>query len=249
MTAPDFSPRSAAAGVELARSLADNPEVTQALHALVEMALAAGICDEASVTLVGKDGSVDSAAVSSPSAGEADALQYELGEGPCLRAAETSGVWVVPDTRSDARFPRWGPAAADSGVGATVSVHLFTERRALGGLNLYRAAAGPISEDDIEAARMVGAHASVTLARLRTERELWRAVDARHLIGQAQGILIERLGLTPERAFAVLKRYSSDHNRKLNDVARDLVNTGQLPGQARPAARADVDLQDADSAG
>ena len=248
MTDPDFSPRSETATLELARALADNPEVAKALQALVDMAMAAGICDEASVTLVGRDGSTESAAVSSPAAAAADRLQYDLGEGPCLRAAETSGVWFVSDTRTDPRWPRWGPAAAANGVGWTISVHLFTEHRALGGLNLYRAAPGPIDAAEIEVARVIAAHASVTLARLRTEKELWRAVDARHLIGQAQGILIERLGLTPERAFAVLRRYSSDHNRKLNDVARDLVTTGRLPGQARPGSSDDEGLLGAEPA-
>ena len=62
---------------------------------------------------------------------------------------------------------------------------------------------------------MVAAHASVALAKVRSERDLWRAIDSRHLIGQAQGMLMERFKLSPEKSFAVLRRYSQQHNIKL----------------------------------
>jgi AmiR/NasT family two-component response regulator len=52
----------------------------------------------------------------------------------------------------------------------------------------------------------------------------------RNLIGMAQGILIERLKITPDRAFAVLSRLSQESNTKLRDVARRLVETGEIPG-------------------
>jgi AmiR/NasT family two-component response regulator len=51
----------------------------------------------------------------------------------------------------------------------------------------------------------------------------------RTLIGQAQGILMERLKMTPDRAFAVLSRLSQERNEKLRNVARQLVETGELP--------------------
>jgi hypothetical protein len=85
----------------------------------------------------------------------------------------------------------------------------------------------------VDIARVVAAHASVALARFRIEHNLWSAVDARHLIGQAQGILMERYSISAEKAFAVLRRYSQNHNRKLHDIAATLVSTGDLP--ARPA--------------
>ena len=55
------------------------------------------------------------------------------------------------------------------------------------------------------------------------------AMDSRHLIGQAQGILMERFQLDDAGAFAVLRRYSQDNNLKLHDVARLVVDTRRLP--------------------
>ena len=56
-----------------------------------------------------------------------------------------------------------------------------------------------------------------------------QAVDARRLVGQAMGILMERYDLDSDRAFEVLKRYSQDNNRKLRDVALELIDTRKLP--------------------
>jgi AmiR/NasT family two-component response regulator len=42
---------------------------------------------------------------------------------------------------------------------------------------------------------------------------------------------MERFKLAPEKAFAVLRRYSQQHNIKLHEVARELIRTGSLPGE------------------
>lgn len=60
-----------------------------------------------------------------------------------------------------------------------------------------------------------------------------QAVDARKLVGQAMGILMERFDLDGDRAFQVLRRFSQDNNRKLRDVAQELINTRKLPAQPR----------------
>ena len=216
---------------EAARRVADNSDMRRALAGVVELALDACICQHASVTLVRADGVVETAACSDELVEQADQLQYTLGEGPCLRAAEQGGLYVIANTKTDDRWPRWGPAVAELDLHSVLSINLFTDHRVLGALNLYYQPRDEFSDDDIEVARVVAAHASVALARVRAEQDLWRAIDSRHLIGQAQGILMERFALPPERAFAVLRRYSQQHNVKLADVAVTLVATGELPGE------------------
>jgi AmiR/NasT family two-component response regulator len=117
------------------------------------------------------------------------------------------------------------------GLRSVLSIHLFTDARVLGALNLYYTTVEDFSDDEVETARVVAAHASVALARLRSERDLWRAIDSRHLIGQAQGILIERFKLSPEKAFSVLRRHSQQNNIRLHEVAATLVRTGRLPAE------------------
>ena len=58
------------------------------------------------------------------------------------------------------------------------------------------------------------------------------AMGTRELIGQAQGILMERFKITGDAAFQVLVRASSHTNRRVTDIAADLVSTGVLAGPA-----------------
>ncbi|QNK81333.1 GAF and ANTAR domain-containing protein [Nakamurella sp. PAMC28650] len=220
---------------ERARKIASNRSAEDSIAQIVQLALDSVDCEYASVTLVHADGTFETVASSHPVVDQADALQYELNEGPCLTAAETNGLYVVPETATEPRWPNWGPRAAALGLHSILSIHLFTDRQVLGALNLYARPAYQYTEDDIEAAQVVAAHASVSLARSRSEQNLWRAVDSRHVIGQAQGVLMERHSLTAEQAFSVLKRYSQQSNVKLHEVAVILLRTGDLPGQSTPS--------------
>ena len=127
-----------------------------------------------------------------------------------------------------------------------LSIHLFTDHRVLGALNLYYESLVDFSDDEVEVAKVVAAHASVALAKLRSERDLWRAIDSRHLIGQAQGMLMERFKLSPEKAFAVLRRYSQQHNMKLHEVAGSLIKTGRLPAEVEVVAKVTAEPAAAD---
>ena len=53
------------------------------------------------------------------------------------------------------------------------------------------------------------------------------ALKTREVIGQAQGILMERERITADQAFDVLRRASQRMNVKLRDVASHLVETGE----------------------
>jgi AmiR/NasT family two-component response regulator len=72
-------------------------------------------------------------------------------------------------------------------------------------------------------------HAAIALGQIEESDNLWRAIDARKLIGQAQGILMERFDIDEEQSFAVLRRYSQVNNIKLREVARTVVETRRLP--------------------
>ncbi len=58
----------------------------------------------------------------------------------------------------------------------------------------------------------------------------------RELIGQAQGILMERERITADQAFDVLRRASQHLNVKLREIATRLVESGESPTTG-PAGR------------
>jgi AmiR/NasT family two-component response regulator len=75
-------------------------------------------------------------------------------------------------------------------------------------------------------------HAAIALSRVQDSEDYARAIDSRKLIGQAQGILMERYALDQDRAFEVLRRHSQDSNVKLRDVAQMIVDTSGPPASS-----------------
>jgi hypothetical protein len=201
--------------------------VVSAGHAAVEGA------DMVSVTVRGPDGRFHTPVDSTPLAVTLDELQYRFDEGPCVEAARTPGPDVVTsaDLRSGAVFPRWGPAAAEAGVGSVLAVGLFPaggEPRTAA-LNFYSFSAGGLDGSDRDVAIVLAAHASTALAATRASTakdvklaHLEEALRSRDVIGQAKGILMERRGISEDEAFDVLRAASQSLNVKLARVAETL---------------------------
>jgi hypothetical protein len=133
-----------------------------------------------------------------------------------------------------ARDPAW-PAAARraAGAGATGSllcVRVFVSHERLGVLTLHAGGPNAFSGADLDRARSLAALARAAWTQTEHARNLQVALDSRGLIGSAQGVLMERFDLGPDQAIGVLKRISNQSNRKLTDVAEELLRTRQLPG-------------------
>ena len=80
-----------------------------------------------------------------------------------------------------------------------------------------------LGADDVELAEIYAMHAAVALDAARLVEGLQRAVRSRHLIGMAQGMIMQRYGIDMARAFAVLQRWSSHRNLPLREVAEAIV--------------------------
>lgn len=214
---------------EMALRLHDEPGVEETVELVLEYALKAVGADYAGVVFVHSKTRVETVAATDPLIERLDEVQVRTGEGPDLTAlGEVLGV-VVDDTTTDQRWPRWAEEVAGAGIRSLLSVRLSTTASMLGTLNLYSRVPHQFSPDDQAVAHVLARHAAVAIGAARKEQHLWQAVDARKRIGQAQGILMERYDLTPDKAFAVLLRYSQDRNIKLRLVADQLVENGSLP--------------------
>ena len=139
---------------------------------------------------------------------------------------------LVTDTRFDRRWPQWAKQADAVGVRSMLGAGLVTENGAIGTLNVYDVRESHFDVDDQGVANVLARHAAIALTRSRHVDNLWRAIDARKRIGQAQGILMVRYGLDEDQAFQLLLRYSQNENRKLRLVAEEIVQARELPGHA-----------------
>lgn len=214
---------------EIALALHEAPHADQLLELVVEQAWQAVTCRGAGLLLLDGTGRLESAVVSDPQVAKVEQLQVELGEGPALLTMQHHAAVVVGDVGADDRWPQWGALAAEQGLRSMVAVQLSTGEVPFGALSLYSAEPAAFDEDDVAVAEIFALHASIAVATAQEEAGLRRAMDARHLVGQAQGMLMERYGLDPDRAFAVLRRLSQNNRIKLREAAEQVVLMGR-PG-------------------
>jgi GAF domain-containing protein len=235
---------SAAGFAQLAVDLYDAAGMADIVGRVLEYALRATGGDCAGVVLVHRGKGLQTAGVTDRRVVQADRLQLEDGEGPYVPVSRVHDSFVhdsvlhdsvvVCDTVVDRRWPRWSPRVAELGLRSVLTVWLFTTRSTLGALSVYATRPGRFSAANEATARLLAVHAAVAVATAEDASRLAQAVGASTLIGQAQGLLMERFAIDADQAFAVLRRHSQDNNLKLRVVAGQLLATGQLPPGRRP---------------
>lgn len=207
-------------------SLADNlQEVAAAGCSLVER------CSAASITIL-EDGRRRGATVAATNdiARALDQAQYDEDEGPCLYAARTGeAVRIEGDRLADA-WPKFGRAALEHDVVAVLAVPLRAAGDgSVGGLNLY-GREDDFDEPDQRLAEAFAAQASAVVSNalaywgaFEQTRTITLAMESRAVIEQAKGILMSTQRCSPDEAFDLLRRASQRENRKLRDLATEIV--------------------------
>jgi ANTAR domain/GAF domain len=161
---------------------------------------------------------------------QVDALQFELGQGPCLDAVFDQAIYRTGNLATDRRWKRFGPRVADSiGVVSMLSSRLFLEDDAgsVAALNLYAYTVDAFDESAEWTATVLTTHAALALSGARElgrEKRLKTALESNHTIGVAIGILMGRHGITGDQAFDVLALASQHLQRKLADVAGEIID-------------------------
>jgi GAF domain-containing protein len=194
---------------------------------------------EVSVTLM-HEGKPSSVVFTGPLASHLDERQYQAGFGPCTDAAISGETITIDDTSADTAYPDFGRLAWRSGVTHTMSIGLPVERQTIGGMNVYGIGGSPFDEPTKELARAFAGYAAVAVANAglyasvtTLAGNLQRALESRGVIDQAKGILMGRGGITADAAFQLLAKQSQVSQRKLHDVAADLVRevSGDVQGE------------------
>ena len=216
---------------QAARDLQDEGDTQHTLDRGLEIALRlVPGCAYAGVSVVHPDGRIDTPALTDPLVGRIDELQYRVHQGPCLDAIATSEVVSSADLRKEERWPRWAKEVAELGIVGMLCVRLYTSRDTLGALNLLATRTNAFDEDSVVTAGHLAAHLAVALAEAQHAADLRSGALDRSVLGQAEGILMERFSLTPHRSFEVLSQVAQDHNLPLRRVAAELVRTRITPG-------------------
>jgi GAF domain-containing protein len=190
--------------------------------------------DGAGIMLVDLDGKLGFAAASGPRVARMEEVQTASGTGVCYHAFTTNQVVAARSVTDLQRWPDYTQRAQELCFGSVLGVPLNTHGQTIGVLNIYRDREGDWTDEELEVAEIlatVGAGYILSSAQLRAQHDLAEhlqtALDSRGVIERAKGILMAKEGVTAETAFAALRKASMDSNRKLRDVAQELVDRNE----------------------
>ena len=188
-------------------------------------------CDFAGVLLTERV-ALASVSQTGPNVDLMDSLQLHNGEGLCLDPKSHQAIFDAVDPECDALWPNHAPFASSAGMHNVLAVPLGES----GILSLYARYPARFDAADRVKGTLLASLAGIALSAARAREDENRrahnlnlALGTREIIGQAEGILMERERITGDQAFDILRRASQNLNIKLREVAQFLVETGESP--------------------
>jgi hypothetical protein len=229
MTATDRRVREAF--IELTDTLVTDFDIIDYLQRLaVRCAELLGV-SACGVMLADHLGALNLVAASSEEARLVELAQLQAARGPCVDAHRTGTPIQQSDLSSPGQsWPAFASAARAAGFAAVHALPMRLRDETLGAVNLLSDVAGPLDDDTVALGQALADAATIGILHQRAlarhelvAEQLQAALNSRIVIEQAKGFLAERLEVSVDVAFGLLRGYARDHNRKLTAVAADVV--------------------------
>lgn len=225
--------------VGLAEAMVEDFDAVELLQELAERCVELLDCAEVGVLLADTSGALRVMASSSERSEALEVLQTQRGEGPCFESYHRGQQVFSDDLAAEqGRWPTFAPAAVEKGFRSVYAVPMRVRLQALGAMNFFRSEPGRIAEGDLPLGQGLADIAAIALVQQRTGHEhrdvveqLQHALTSRVVIEQAKGMVAERSGISVDAAFSALRAHAREHNRRLSDVAHDIVD-GRLDARA-----------------
>ena len=172
-------------------------------------------------------------------------VQHDIGEGPYLQAFAQDRAISIQDLQAAPAWTRIAAVVGQLHVAGVLSVPVRLAGQPVGTLDVYSTQPRPWTARELEAVAEFAAVAAelvtagVELANRELEvAQLRQALTNRVWIEQAKGVLAATRGTGPDAAFQQLRATARATNRKLAEVAQEVVQDAQ---RDRLAARAQQD--------
>ena len=216
----------------MADNLVDDFDIVDLLTTLSDRCVEVLDIAAAGIMLVAPDGELRVMTSSSEVMRVVELFELQSEQGPCLDCYRTGQPVVNHDlAAADTRWPGFAVVALEAGFRSADAVPLRLRSQTIGALNLFRTEPGALNDSDVVVAQALADVATIALLQHRTavaaeivKDQLTAALDSRILIEQAKGIIAERHHVDMERAFARLRAHARNHNRRLSDIAREVVH-------------------------
>jgi GAF domain-containing protein len=214
----------------MSRFFVGDATLRDTLHRVSELACAAvSSADMVGISML-VEGRPHTAVFTDDTAQEIDAAQYETGVGPCLDAFRHRQVFRIDDMEKDQQWPPFSEAAAAQGIQSSLSVPLLARHEGVGALNFYSRSTAGFSDDDVQIGLQFATQAAIVLANSQAYwdarhlgEDMAEAMKSRATIEQAKGILMGVQRCSADEAFQILVRASQRENRKLREIAEEIV--------------------------
>lgn len=221
----------ATAFVDLADTLVSDYDIADLLYRLVDHSVRLLDATEAGLLLSDQRGSLHVMASSDEKTKLLELFQLQADEGPCLDCYRSGEAVAVADLAANlTRWPRFAPVALAEGYTAVHAFPLRLRKMTIGALNLFSDHPGDLPDDDRYVAQALADIATIAILQERAIQhnetlvaQLEGALASRVVIEQAKGVLAEHGGLDMDQAFQALRDLARNSNRRLADVAHDVV--------------------------
>jgi GAF domain-containing protein len=169
--------------------LLDTGSVHETLQLIVDLAVATVPgCEHAGISFVHRRRTISTPAATDAVALRVDAVQSEVGQGPCLDAMLDEQIFKTDDLATETRWPLFAARVyAQTGIRSMLGLRLFARGRTMGALNLMSAQPAAFGGESLSTAALFAALAAVALNAAQTEETLQLALKSRDIIGQAMG--------------------------------------------------------------
>ncbi len=215
---------------EFTGSIVNPFDLDELLHRLMGHATKVVGAAGAGVMLAGERGDLEFVAASEQRVVEAEHHQASLQAGACFEAFTTNRVVAVTDLGAEHRWPDYAERVASLGLCSVLGVPMNAFGQTIGVINFYREDPSHWSHEDVDAAEIItsmGAGYVLSANRLRAQHtlseQLHAAIRSRDIIGQAKGVLMAREDVNADAAFEMLRQRSQDRNRRLRELAGEIV--------------------------
>lgn len=199
-------------------------------------------CCGAGIMFITEDGYLSYVAATDEAGRRLEQAQAAAGQGPCYDSYVFGRDVVSSDLRADGRWPHL-PAHLPAEVRAVAGTPVMLAGSPVGTLNVYQDEPAGWDESDVRALRAYGdLIAEVVRAALSARdhsvlaEQLRYALDYRVVIERAVGYLMGSQRLDAVTAFNVLRKRARDSQRRVADVAAEMLAAA---GNATDAGRQD----------
>jgi GAF domain-containing protein len=219
--------------VEVADTLVDDFDLLDFLHMLTDRTASLIGASAVGLLLADQRGELRFMAASEEKARLLEIFQVQVNEGPCFDAYRSAAPVINADLRTEgARWPAFTAHALAAGFRSVHAFPMRVRREVVGALNVFGSTVGGnFDEGDVQIVQALTDVAAIALLQERAVRrgeilteQLQGALNSRIVIEQAKGAIAQANGISIDAAFSVLRGYARRDNRKLTDVAHEVLS-------------------------